>query len=422
MFKQILTKIFSSRAFYIVFALLVSIALWMYVEITEHDEQTVTVRDIQIVPKNMDLLRDRGFLISSMDPQNVMIEFTTTRAIGSRLLNPNAVTVEIDFRDVSKTGLANLSYDIIYPSDVDRSAVRAGARSVNRISVMIDRLWRVSVPVRVDYRGGTASEDLIAEAEEFDPRTLLVEGPEEILSLIAYAEVPIPREYLSSSITEDFPFILYDKDGEELDESLLESLSFSQDTIRVTIPIRQKKEIPLYAELAHTAGSTDANTTRTYFPTFVTVSGDPEALKDFNSIMLGTVDMSKFMRSDTWAFPIIVPHPFTNVSGETEAHVVVETIGLGIKYLVTQNLQVINTPPGLTPIIGTQSLDVRIRGSDEDLELVSVDNIRVVADLKDMNPGTAYIPARVYVDGVDADVGAVGVDYRITVTLIRDLP
>jgi len=422
MFKQILSKIFSSRVFYVLFALLVSIALWMYVEITEHDEQRVTVPNIQIVPKNYDVLRDRGFLISSMDPQSVTIDFVAPRSISTALLRPNAVTVEIDLGNITKTGLTNLTYDIVYPPGVNRSSITAGARSVSRISIIVDRLWRVSVPVVVDYRGGTASEDLRAEAEEYDPRMITVEGPEEILSLISYAYVPIPRENLSSSITEDFGFILRDVNDEELEETQLEKLTFSQDTIRVTIPIRQIKDIPLFVEFAHSAGSTDSNTNATPDPQFIKVSGDPEVLKDIHSIFLGTIDTSKFMRSDTWAFPILTPPNVTSISGESEARVLVETTGLGIKYLIADNLQVINTPPGHTPTIVTQSLDVRIRGREVDLELVSAENIRVVADIKDMNPGTSYIPARVYVDGVNADVGAVGMDYRITVTLLREQP
>ena len=421
MFKLILSKIFSSRIFYILFSLLVAVALWMYVEITEHDVQRIQVPGIEIVYRNMDLLRDRGFLISSRDPQTVTIDFETSRAIGIELNRPGAVTVEIDLGNITKTGPAYLVYDIIYPAGIDRNAVNPVVRSVNRVSIIVDRLWRVSVPVEVDYRGGTASEDLVAETEVYDPRTITVEGPEEILSMIAKAVVQIPRQDLSSSITEEFSYILVDETGEELHESLLEDLIFSHDAILVTIPIRQIKNIQLYVELHHAAGTSESNTNVTITPEFITVSGDPEAIRDFNSLLLGPVDMSKFLRSNTYAFPIILSDTFTRVSGETEALVLVETVGLGIRYFVTQNLQIINTPPGLAPTIRTLALDVRIRGTDADLELISVENIRVVADIRDANPGTSTIPARVYVDGVDADVGAVG-EYQLMVTLEREQP
>jgi len=421
MVKQILSKIFSSRVFYIIFALLVSIALWMYVEITEYTDEHWEVSNIQIVFKNEDVLRDRGLLISSHDPQSVTIVFETSRNTGSKLLVSGAVTVEVDLGNITSTGLANISYEISYPAGVDRNLINPVQRSVNRVSVMVDRLWEVPVPVRVSYRGGTASEELIAEAEEYDPRMITIAGPEEILSLIAYAYVPIPRENLSATFREDLSFVLFDENDEELDESLLESLTFSQDTIRVTIPIRQIKEIPLFVELAHGAGTSDSNTFLNYTPQYITISGDPEVIREINNIRLGAIDMTSFARdSNTEAFAIIVPDPIRNLSGETECIVLVEVRGLGIKYLSTDNLQVINTPPGHTATIGTRNLDVRIRGKEEDLEHVSWTNIRVVADLRDMNTGTSFLPARVFVDGVDADVGAVGGPYRLTVTLERD--
>jgi len=421
MVKRISSKIFSSRVFYVIFALLVSIALWMYVEITEYTDEHWEVSNIPIVFLNEDVLRDRGLLISSQDPQSVTIVFETSRNTGSKLLVPGAVTVEVDLRNITSTGLANISYVISYPSDVDRNSIEPVSSSVNRISIMVDRLWSVSVPVIVNYRGGTASEELVAEEEEYEPRWITIAGPEEILSQISYAYVPIPRENLSATFNEELGYVLFDADDEELTESMLEPLSYSHDAVLVKVPIRQVKEIPLFVDIVHGAGTTDANTILSYTPQYITISGDPEVIREINNLRLGTIDMTSFAReSNTEAFPVIVPDPIRNLSGETECIVLVEVRGLGIRYYVTQNLQVINTPPGHIATIRTQSLDVRVRGREEDLEHISWTNIRVVADLRDMNTGTSFLPARVYIDGIDADVGAVGGPYRLTVTLERE--
>ena len=67
----------------------------------------------------------------------------------------------------------------------------------------------------------------------------------------------------------------------------------------------------------------------------------------------------------------------------------------------------------------TQSLDITLRGDEQQIENVTTDNIRIVADISQYagSRGTFLVTARVYVDGSDFDrVEAVG-DYTVTVLI-----
>jgi len=422
MLRKWLGKIFSSRVFFIIFSLVVSVALWMYVQYSEYQDEVWTIENIQVVKLNEDVLRDKRLLISSFTPESISLTVETSRAIASRLLSRGALTAEIDLANISTTGSTPLQYQIKYPTGVDKSDIRELSRSVASISLTIDRLRDRAIPVIVNYRGGTASDELIAEPVEFDPRQITVEGPEDVISRISYASVPIPRENLSATLLEELPFVLFDESGEQIDVSVTSTLEFSHETIRVTIPIRMMKNVPLRVDLMHGAGSSETNTMVSYDPLYITVSGDPEVIREFNHIMLGTVDTTRFFETTTEAFPIIVPNHFTNLSGETEAHVLVEVRNLSTAYFNAENLQYVNVALGHTATIMSRTLDVWIRGNKEDLDnLVSLTNIRVVADLREYSLGSYIVPARVYVDGVDpAKIGAVGDRYRLAVTIERD--
>ena len=67
--------------------------------------------------------------------------------------------------------------------------------------------------------------------------------------------------------------------------------------------------------------------------------------------------------------------------------------------------------------IQTEYIDVVLRGTPEQLELVTSENIRAVADLSDYNESTGQYMAsvKVYIDNA-ADVGPIG-DYSISVIL-----
>jgi YbbR domain-containing protein len=415
MLRKTLDKIFSSRVFYIIFALLASIVLWMFVEISENRLSSHSI-NVPVVLRNNEVLRDRGLLISEINPQTVALTFEVSRAVASRLTNAT-VFVEVDMANVIRTGHEALPFEIVLPSDVSRNDAGQPTTSVARIQMTISRLASRPIPVRVEYGGGTASDDLFAEPVEFNPRTITVSGPEDVITRINHARVRILMDNLSSIYVDDLGFVLIDDYGEELDEDQLEAVDISHDTIRVTIPIRQVKDVPLRVELIHGAGSSESNSTWTADPPLVTVSGDPEALRDFNYIMLGSVNMTGFTNLGNEAFAIIVPSHLRNESGEALAHVRVEVL-LDFIDLRTDNLFVINTPPGHWVDMVTTSLVVSIRGMRENLDLITDMSIRAVADVRDLSPGPHRVPVRVYVDGVP-DVGAVG-DYRFSLRIIPD--
>jgi len=418
MFKEKLSKI-STRILYILFAVVVSITLWLYVEITENDILTSDVSNVEVVFKNEDLLRDKGLLRTSVVPETLTITFEASRADINRLVTPGAVTVEVDLSAITTSGTQLLAYEINLPQGVSRNAIEIRGVSAARISVTFDRMLSRPLPVMVSYTGGTASEELFAETVEFDPQTVTVWGPEAVVSRIHHVRVPIYMENLRATYTEDLEFILIDENDEVLDESLRDSLEFSQSTIRVTVPVKEIKDVPLIVMLSHGTSTSDANTQWRVEPVSIKVSGDPEAIREINSITLGTIDMLSFGLTYAVPFPIVIPNHLSNISGEISALVHVEVFGQDIAFRSTSNLQVINTPPGHRTDILTQSLDIRLRGNNDDLALITSLNLSVVADLTGRNPGTSRIPAKIYIHGIDADIDAVG-DYEITVTIVAE--
>ena len=68
----------------------------------------------------------------------------------------------------------------------------------------------------------------------------------------------------------------------------------------------------------------------------------------------------------------------------------------------------------------TKSCSVQIRGTAEAVEAVTSSQLRIVADLSEveLSTGNQTVPVKVYLDG-SSDVGVVG-DYNIVVSITRD--
>ena len=425
MIGDAIRKVFSSKVFYVVFSLLLAVVLWIFVEINENQSIRHTIEGVPVVYVNEDIFRDRNLVIAS-PPQTVTLTFDCSRNIASRLKN-STVTAAVDLQNIKTNGSYLMSYTIVYPQGVTSNDISRTTRSVTNITLSVDILHERQIPVEVFYNGGTSSADFVAESPEFSPQTITVFGPEAVISKIVKARVPIIRENLSTTYTEDLPFILIDEDDNELAESRYEALTFDRDTVRVTVPISLIKDVALHIELVYGAGATPQNTIVTIDPPTISISGDPDAISDYNTIVLGTIDTTRFDSAYADNFQIAIQNNFTNVSNVTEALVTVEVRGLEIRHLSVTNLHVVNTPRELEATIITQSVDVKLRGSREDLERLNNDDpestetplsIWVTADLSDYSAGTAAVPARVRFDGEAGEMGAIG-DCRITVRLVK---
>ena len=419
MFRNKLSKI-TRRIFYIVFAVIISVSLWFYVEITENEMLSHVISDIEIVLINEDILRDR-MLLADVVTEPLTLSFEASRADINRLVAPGAITVEVDMSAITSTGRVDLVYTPVWPTGFNPNNIMINSWSTDRIAIDVDGLAEQQIEVRANYDGGYAADDLFSEPVELDPRFITVSGPESIVSRIQYAYVPIFRENLDATFTDELEFILIDDNEEILDHEQLELLSFNHESIRVVVPIRQLKPVPLQVIRSDGSSTSDENVIVTIDPSVIRISGDPAALVNINHILLGsTIDMNSFTElSISATFPIALPSGVQPVSGETEATVHIQIIGLEIEVFSTPIVQAINVPYGYRYEILTQSVDIRLRGTADELALITPMHLRVFADISDLSAGTSRVQARVAIDGLDVNVDAVG-EYHIFVRLFAE--
>ncbi len=408
--------IFDSRIFWMAISLLASIAIWSYVVSTENSTVTQTFRGVQVeLVGEQTLKNSRNLIITDVDTNNVRVEIRGPRRIVDSLDSGDLIA-QVDVSKLSRAAYASMKYKIIYPDGVDTRNVTEVSYSPETVNFMVSTLNTVSIPVRGGYEGKLA-DGYTAESPVFEPNTITVSGPDAYLRDVSYAWVSFGTDQTSSStFTEDVGFVLMNSDGETISTEYLTS---SVDTVTATLPILEIKDIPLSVELIEGSGATASNTIVTINPDRITLAGDSSILDGMNRIILSTIDLTDFRTSFSETYTIPFDNSLRNISGVTEAKVDVEIAGLATANYTVRNISVINTPENIEAEIVTGSLDVVIRGTQEQLDQLTSESIRAVADLSDYKDSTgSFMPqAKIYVDGF-VDVGAVG-DYPITVNLNR---
>lgn len=399
-------KIYNSRAFWVVVSLLASLAIWIYVTSVESDVYKQTFRGIRVEIVGDDILRDsRNMVVTDLDTNTVTIEVSgPRRVVGS--LDASDIVAQVDVSKLTQAAYTSLQYYISYPNGTDTASITELKRTPETVNFMVSKLTSKTIQVRGGFEG-TLADGYTAETPVFEPSTITITGPDAYIKDVEYAWVTFGKDVtVSSTYSVDTGYTLMDEEGKPCSS---EEISFSSDTVKATLPMLEIKDVMLGVDIVEGAGATKANTKITVEPESISLAGDSAILSGMNKIILGTIDLTDFASTYTETYTIPLDNNMKNLTGVTEAKVTIEIVGLETKTFKVKNFSCINVAEGSTAQIMTESIDIVLRGTAEDLAKVKNENIRAVADLTDFKDSTgAYMPVvKIYVDGFTG-VGAIG--------------
>ncbi len=409
------------KLLYMVFSVAVAVTLWWYVSYVENPtlDSPITKSGIQLEFEGEDVLRDSNLIVSDVNVRQISVSFNGRRRDASAIANLQVRAV-VDLTDVLTsavpTGTHALEYDLFYDTGANSTIEEAGCYP-SMIEVTVEKMVTEQIRLQPVYSGSIA-EGYMADSLTLSRDTVAVSGTEAAIARIARATVTLERENLSKTVTEEAPIVLWDEEGSAIDMAEA-GLTFTDGdgTVKITQTILMLKSIPLKVDILESLTATDANVRINYSVPTVTLSGDPEILGDVNEINLGTINLKSIVTSYEEDFQIRIPNGTRNESGETSVTVSITVENVATRRLSASNISCRNAAETDTVAIITQSLDIILRGDEAQLEQVTAENVRIVADLSQSagSRGTFPVAARVYVDGF-ANVEAVG-DYTVTVMI-----
>lgn len=411
--------VWGTRVLYIIISVIISLALWSYVEYVENPDVSVPITSVPITFENSDILEKNSLITTDISAKTLSFRATGKRNTVSKLSSDN-VQVTVNLADLVSSygatpGTYQLTYKIHYPETINSGGIIETGQSANYIAVHVERLSRVKVPVKGTFNG-TVAEGFTSEPVAFNVDEITVSGPDEIVSQIDHAWVELNAGFeVTSTIEQEVGFALIDKNGKAVDMTHLKT---DMSSVIVTLEVLTVKEVALTVNIADTSVSVKDNYTVKIEPKSIMLSGRPEDLEGINQIELGTVDLTSFSTTLTQSMAIAVPNGTTNLTGDTTANVVITVLGLDTKTVVCDNISTRNVPSNLNVTsITTQSVNVLLRGPAADLDKIDASNIHIIANLSELgnNSGTFSVDARVVIDGF-TDIDAIG-SYTVTVVV-----
>lgn len=417
-------KIGRRRVVYVLLSILVAAGIWLYADLTSGPNgtpqtQTREFLEIPIEYLYESTLTDRGLMLVDEDTDRTIdLELKGTRWLISSL-DRSHIRVTASLYDVTSAGVQRVNYVVSFTdSRFGNNAIQRENASFGMATVNISELYSRTIDVSCELVGGVA-DTYSAGQVELSHTEVEVRGLQEDINPISYAKVTLDiGTNAVETVSRDLELQYYDENGRILDKSGIYS---SVETVRATLPVFVTKELSLFVNFTDGPGCRARNTEYFIEPATIAVSGDATKLKDVETLELGKYDLRELGTTasenyTTTNYLIILPDGCTNVSGVTRAALRIRFKDMTSATISTENISWLNLPEGKRVELLTDSLAVKVFGTEADVAALTGEDIAVTVDLDDYSAasGTYTIPAEVTVN--KGDVGISGL-YQIQVTI-----
>jgi len=402
-----------SKIILLLISLVVAFGMWFYVITVVSPDSEISINHVSVQSQGEKLLLEQSNLMVVTDMEDLEVDLVLN---GNRTdlikLSRSNITITVDVSKIDRAGKHEVTYDITLPGDIPSNAVSVQTRDPDRLTLVVEnRVRNPEIPLKLIYDktqlpGNYTMKESAMEYPEF----ITVSGPESVMKTVAYAEAKLDLENRQESyIDESIPYVLYDKEGEEIESELLTH----DGAVLVTAPINYTRELPLKLQLKAGGGATEKDALVRFFVpnaegnteldeeiTGITVSGSKHILDGESTLTLASIDLATVRDGDKLTFhmeelPLLKEEGVNNESGITEIYAIITFPHLKEREFDAMIISAEGVGEGLQANLAQKRISITVRGSAELIDELSVGDITVYVDLSGVTEGKDAFPVKV---------------------------
>lgn len=397
-----------------ILSLVIAFGLWVYVITSVSPGSEETFHNIPVVREGETVLQERGLMITGVSSDTVSLTLSGTRKDLAKV-NSGNITLKVDLSKIYEPGTHSLQYTASYPGDVASNAFVEESRSPESITFTVEERRNKEVPVEIKWIG-SCPEGFLTDKENrvLDYLTVTVVGPASVADLIEKAVIDVDLTERRESISESFRYTLCDAEGNPVDA---EMITTNVQEVRLDVSIQRFKDLKLTYNLVPGGGATAENVDITLSVETIRVSGSEAVLEKLgDELVIDTIKLADYPRNTELVKTISLPEGVTNLSGVTEVKIGLSFKGLIYKTLILSEIQPVNVPEGLEVDFASQSLEVRIRGTNALLQQLTEDDVWATVDFTGQEVGSYSVKVTIHLAEEFAALG-VAEQYTVYVTV-----
>jgi YbbR domain-containing protein len=378
----------------LILSLVIAFGLWGYVITVDNPEFEKVYYNIPVYFQNEAALTSRGLMITSDSAPKITLRLKGNRSDLNNL-NESNINIIADLSRIYDTGTLSLGYSISYPGNVPESAITVMDKSMEYISLTVERRVEKQVEVVPIYEG-TVPEGYLSDKANavLDYETITVAGPASILNQIDHAQIYVNIDGRTSTLDDVFAYTLCDRGGKAVQVNNVELVTAQPGEVNLMLPIQQVKEVQLALNVIYGGGVTAENSQILIDPATILVSGSEESLADLgDTVIIGEVDLSKLNIEMNQTFDIVLPAGVTNrtmVGLEHKANVTISFPDLKTATYTVTNIVPANVPAGCNFELVTKQFSITLRGPKALIDALDATQIVATVDASEAQIGEMH--------------------------------
>ena len=378
----------------LILSLVIAFGLWGYVITVDNPEFEKVYYNIPVYFQNEAALTSRGLMITSDSAPKITLRLKGNRSDLNNL-NESNINIIADLSRIYDTGTLSLGYSISYPGNVPESAITVMDKSMEYISLTVERRVEKQVEVVPIYEG-TVPEGYLSDKANavLDYETITVAGPASILNQIDHAQIYVNIDGRTSTLDDVFAYTLCDRGGKAVQMNNVELVTAQPGEVNLMLPIQQVKEVQLALNIIYGGGVTAENSQILIDPATILVSGSEESLADLgDTVIIGEVDLSKLNIEMNQTFDIVLPAGVTNrtmVGLEHKANVTISFPDLKTATYTVTNIVPANVPAGCNFELVTKQFSITLRGPKALIDALDATQIVATVDASEAQIGEMH--------------------------------
>lgn len=405
----------SRRVLNAIFALILAVALWLYVINVENPSGRAHLRDLKVVLQGQSQLEDKGLMVTGLSQDEVDLRVTGRKKTLMKLSAKN-VSLLLDVSGIEEAGEWPMNCRTSFPANVNTDSVTLADWEDLQVTVTVQRIETKEVPVRGEFIG-TTQAGYMAGKVGTDVTVVSLTGPEDVLEQVSYARAQIGGDSVSETLREEASLVLADANDNAIDGR---DITSSVSSVRVTVPVEKVSIIPLEVSLLDGALPQDVFRW-TIEPAYITVVEDPETEVP-ESVFLGSIDLHGIYSDTDCLLPIRVPEGTRGWNVPAFARVHLSTSRYSVRLMPVEDITLVNVPKGYHVEQLTQTLSVWVWGDTRQITSLGSERLSAVVDLSQADREKETIqrfPASVSIRGAYNSVDILGGRYSVAVRLSK---
>lgn len=396
-------SVFNNNKFVLIFSLLASFCLWLWVSIEKSPviEHTVLSVPVQI---NLEDSIPGQLGLKVFGNENYTVDVTVVGkkfVVSSITADDIRVTAQTSYVDSAGTKTLILKANVLNGKDFEITAL-----SQNSISVFFDSPKEIELQIEpkiISNVDKVVSDGLVLGDAVFSSSTITVSGPAtEVNKITGVVAECVIDETLTKTTTVTPEIKLIGANSSELKNTKINNGS---SVLTMTLPVLKPVVLPVSVNLRNApADYLNKSYEKNVKPSKVKVFVQVEKLDQIKEVVVGTVDFNKVSEGN---------NTFTFKSGNISDYVF-ESDNINFQYSITidnvvsktlsipvSKIKIENQKAGFdVKIKGNEMISVRVIGKAEDIETITAENINAVLDLSEVEliEGNMRIPVMISVN------------------------